>query len=430
MIFIGYEAGTKGYRFFDPSTKKLVIGRDAIFDEKQPWVWDNSDAEAGQETDSFIVHYELSDTNPTTGDNADSPAAEQDGGGPEDQGGVFGHDHDTPDSQVNSDPAQAPNLATPPSNYSEDTFGGPLRFRTLSDLFDSTEVMQDYEYSGVCMLAADEPIDVNEALEENCWTEAMKSELQSIQNNNTLYYTTLPKGQRAIGLKWVFKVKRDPEGNIVKHKARLVAKGYAQKHGVDYEEVFAPVARLETVRLILALAAQGRWEVHHMDVKSAFLNGDLQEEVYVQQPPGFVNPRQTGKVLKLSKALYGLKQAPRAWNSKLDHELVKLGFYRSEEEHAVYKRGSGDSLLLIGVYVDDLIVCGPDKSNIAEFKLQMCKTLRCIHFLKKNMCHIQKKFVRIVVRIPMKCSLMSCLDGICHRRVFGQKLILFFLLNI
>jgi hypothetical protein len=125
------------------------------------------------------------------------------------------------------------------------------------------------------MLAADEPIDVNEALEENCWTEAMKSELQSIQNNNTWYYTTLPKGQRVIGLKWVFKVKRDPEGNIVKHKARLVAKGYAQKHGVDYEEVFASVARLETVRLILALAAQGRWEVHHMDVKSAFLNGDL-----------------------------------------------------------------------------------------------------------------------------------------------------------
>jgi hypothetical protein len=145
----------------------------------------------------------------------------------------------------------------------------------------------------------------------------------------------------------VYKVKRDPEGNIVKHKARLVAKGYVQRHGVDYEEVFAPVARLETVRLILALAAQGRWEVHHMDVKSAFLNGELQEEVFVQQPPGFLNPKQPGKVLRLKKALYGLKQAPRAWNSKLDQELVKLGFCRSEEDHAVYKKGSGDSLLLL-----------------------------------------------------------------------------------
>jgi hypothetical protein len=169
-------------------------------------------------------------------------------------------------------------------------------------------------------------------------------------------------------------VKRDPEGNIVKHKARLVAKGYAQKHGVDYEEVFALVARLETIRLMLALVASGKWEVHHMDVKSAFLNGELQEEVYVQQPPGFQNFKQPRKVLKLSKALYGLKQAPRAWNAKLDQELVKLGFCKSSEEHAVYKRGSGDNLLLLGVYVDDLVICGPDKNRIHEFKQQMSKT--------------------------------------------------------
>lgn len=111
-----------------------------------------------------------------------------------------------------------------------------------------------------------------------------------------------------------------------------------------------------------------------MDVKYAFLNGDLQEEVYVHQPPGFMNPRHPGKVLKLKKALYGLKQAPRAWNAKLDQELVKLGFCRSEEEHAVYKRGSGNSLLLLGVYVDDLIICGPDNRKLAEFKQQMSKT--------------------------------------------------------
>lgn len=150
-----------------------------------------------------------------------------------------------------------------------------MRFRTLSNLFDSTEEVLDYEYSGVCMLAADEPLGVQDALEEECWVEAMRSELQSIQSNNACCYTTLLKVHKAIGLKWVYKVKRDPEGNIVKHKARLVAKGYVQRHGVDYEEVFAPVARLETVRLVLALAAHGKWEVHHMDVKSALLNGDL-----------------------------------------------------------------------------------------------------------------------------------------------------------
>jgi hypothetical protein len=142
---------------------------------------------------------------------------------------VEGQHDATPGSQVNDNQAQAHNFATPPSNHSEDTFGGPLRFRTLNDLFDSTEELEDFEYSGVCMLAADEPVDVDEALEGKCWVEAMKSELLSIQNNNTWSYATLPKGHRAIGLKWVYKVKRDPEGNILKHKARLVAKGICSK---------------------------------------------------------------------------------------------------------------------------------------------------------------------------------------------------------
>jgi hypothetical protein len=175
-------------------------------------------------------------------------------------------------------------------------------------------------------------------------------------------------------MKCVFKVKRDPTGNIVKHKARLVAKGYAQIQGVDYDEVFAPVARLETVRFLLALAAQGEWQVHHMDVKSALIDGELLEEVYVQHPPGYTNPKSHGKVLKLRKTLYGLKQAPRARNARLDQELYKLGFVRSVEEHAVYKRGSGGSLLLVGVYVDDLIICGPDSKLIATFKQQMMRS--------------------------------------------------------
>jgi hypothetical protein len=132
------------------------------------------------------------------------------------------------------------------------------------------------------MLAADEPANVEQALEETCWKDAMRAELEAIVQNNTWEFSELPKDHKAIGLKWVFKVKRDPAGNIVKHKARLVVKGYAQVHGVDYDEVFAPVARMETVRLLLALAAQGEWEVLHMDVKSAFLNGDLKEDVYVQ----------------------------------------------------------------------------------------------------------------------------------------------------
>jgi hypothetical protein len=121
-----------------------------------------------------------------------------------------------------------------------------------------------------------------------------------------------PLRQRPIGLKWVYKIKKDASDIITKHKARLVAKGYVQRQGIDYEEVFAPVARLESVRLLLALAASEGWPIHHMDVRSAFLNGELREQVFVAQPPGFVVAGQERKVLRLVKALYGLRQAPCA----------------------------------------------------------------------------------------------------------------------
>jgi len=139
---------------------------------------------------------------------------------------------------------------------------------------------------------------------------------------------------------------------------------------VDFDEVFAPVARIETVRVLLALAAHGGWQIHHMDVKSAFLNGDLTETVYVQQPPGFIVGK-GDKVLKLNKALYGLRQAPRAWNFKLDKELINLGFVRSKLEYAVYRRTSKNSFLIVGVYVDDLVISGPDVNEISRFKLEM-----------------------------------------------------------
>jgi hypothetical protein len=140
---------------------------------------------------------------------------------------------------------------------------------------------------------------------------------------------------------------------------------------VDFGEVYAPVARLESVRLILALAAHRGWEVHHMDVKSAFLNGELEEVVYVSQPPGFTADGREHEVYKLHKALYGLRQAPRAWNAKLDTSLVSLGFRRSLSEHGVYARGSHGTLLIVGVYVDDLVIAGAEQQEVNKFKQEM-----------------------------------------------------------
>jgi hypothetical protein len=138
------------------------------------------------------------------------------------------------------------------------------------------------------LMVGEEPMLFIEAEKEDCWHRAMLDELQSIDENKTWTLTTLPAGHRAIGLKWVYKVKKDENRCIVKHKACLVAKGYVQRPSMDFEEVFAPVARLESVQLILALVPYRGWEVHHMDVKSAFLNGELEEVVYVSQPPGFI----------------------------------------------------------------------------------------------------------------------------------------------
>jgi len=137
----------------------------------------------------------------------------------------------------------------------------------------------------------------------------------------------LPEGQKPIGVRWVYKTKTNQDGNVEKYKARLVAKGYSQQEGIDYEEVFAPVARIDTIRLIIALEAQNHWKIYQMDVKSAFLNGYLEEEVYIEQPPRYVMKNQEDKVYKLKKALYSLKQALRAW-TKLTHTSRRTDFSR------------------------------------------------------------------------------------------------------
>src|SRR3954466_3477637 len=128
---------------------------------------------------------------------------------------------------------------------------------------------------------------------------------------------------------------------------------------------------MESVRLLIALAAQESWKLHHMDVKSAFLNGELEEQVYVKQPPGYIKEGEEHKVLRLHKALYGLRQAPRAWNIKLDRTLISLGFEKAPLEHTMYKRGKGKDRLLVGIYVDDLLITGADEEVIGNFKLQM-----------------------------------------------------------
>lgn len=159
------------------------------------------------------------------------------------------------------------------------------------------------------------------AVKHEKWLKAMDEEISTIQKNDTWKLTDLPEGKDVVGLKWIFKTKYNSNGEIQRHKAHLVAKGSSQKPGVDYDEVFSPIARMETIRTLLALAAQFSWTVYNFDVKSTFLNGDIEEEVYVEQPRGYVIEDEEEKVYKLNKALYGLKQASRAWYNRIDQHF-------------------------------------------------------------------------------------------------------------
>ncbi|GJU20123.1 putative ribonuclease H-like domain-containing protein [Tanacetum coccineum] len=224
-----------------------------------------------------------------------------------------------------------------------------------------------------CFLSQMEPKKVIQALEDPSWIEAMQEELLQFQLQKVWTLVNLPNGKRAIGTKWVFRNKKDERGIVVRNKARLVAQGYTQEEGIDYDEVFAPVARIEAIRLFLAYASFMGFIVYQMDVKSAFLYGTIEEEVYVCQPPGFEDPQFPDKVYKVEKALYGLHQAPRAWYETLSTYLIENGFRRGTIDKTLFiKKDKGD-ILLVQVYVDDIIFGSTKKSLCDEFEGLMHK---------------------------------------------------------
>jgi len=218
-----------------------------------------------------------------------------------------------------------------------------------------------------------EPAGYEEAIKDQKWQKAMKDELSMIKKNKTYEVVDRPKDRKIIGVKWVFRTKLNANGSINKHKARLFVKGYAQVFGVDYLNTFSPVARLDTIQLVLAIAAQNGWKVFQLDVKFAFLNGILHEEIYVEQPEGFMEQGEEEKVYLLKKALYGLKQAPRAWYSKIDEHLSSLGSQKSMSEATLYVKYKGDNLLIVSLYVDDLLITGGNAKLVEEFKREMMK---------------------------------------------------------
>ncbi|KAL4312354.1 hypothetical protein GQ457_01G013740 [Hibiscus cannabinus] len=298
-IFLGYKKGVKGYKFWDPVAKKMVISRDAIFDEQSM---------LQQKQDKMLVDFEQcpgipeKDVTVETGENSNS------------------------------------------------TYGGS-----------NTVDLQNYS------LARDRERRINE---KGKWMAAMVEEMESLRKNQTWELVRLPEGKKAIGCKWVYKRKpavSEKEGE--KFKARLVAKGFSQQKGVDYDEIFSPVVRHTSIKAVLALVASSDLHLEQMDVKTAFLHGDLEEQIYMQQPEGFTQSGDEHLVCRLKKSLYGLKQSPRQWYKRFDSYMIQIGYKRCEYDFYVYVKSLDDgSFIFLLLYVDDMLIAAKNMHDVVGLK--------------------------------------------------------------
>uniref|UniRef100_A0A2N9FP23 Integrase catalytic domain-containing protein n=1 Tax=Fagus sylvatica TaxID=28930 RepID=A0A2N9FP23_FAGSY len=356
-VLLGMSEESKAYRLYDPASKKIVVSRDVVFEENECWDWGRSNEEARLDI------LEWGDSNEEGSEHDQSEEESEEEVAAEEEGG-----------EVSLSSSESPGENSPTSEESS------LEGRNRRVPFWMEDYVSGGEFSEeeaehnnlVLFTSTADPTTFEEAVQSSKWRAAMDLEIEAIERNGTWELTDLPKGMKKIGVKWVFKTKLNENGEVDKCKARLVAKGYAQQYGIDYTEVFAPVARWDTIRMVIALAARNSWSVFQLDVKSAFLHGELNEAVFVEQPQGYEKKGEEYKVYKLKKALYGLKQAPRAWYSRIEAYFVKEGFERCSCEHTLFiKTGDGGKILIVSLYVDDLIFTGNDESMFVKFKNSM-----------------------------------------------------------
>jgi hypothetical protein len=221
--------------------------------------------------------------------------------------------------------------------------------------------------SNTLFVAFFEPRDVGHALSDSSLVNAMHEELENFERNQVWILVGSPRDVNVIGTKWVFKNKQGEDGEVVRNKAHLVAEGYSQVEGLDFGETFALAAHLETFRILLAFVVSKRFKPYQMDVKSAFLNGVIQEEVYVRQPPCFESPKYPDRVYKLSKALYGLKQALRAWYARLKTFLLEHGYVMGSVDKTLFTLNHGTDFLHVQIYMDDIIFGGSSHTLVSRF---------------------------------------------------------------
>lgn len=369
-VFLGYPSTQKGYKLLNLITKSVFVSRDVKFHEHIFPFHTNSDSECIQPS-PVPLH----------------PV----------------HQSSTVDDLEFSDP-----LSEPAEESSHDQDNQPLRRSTRTHVqpqwqhdyivnaaisnVATTSIDKEFSCFMSTLTSNNDPVFYKDAVQQDCWVAAMNSEIEALELNQTWEIVELPPGKVSIGCRWLYRTKYNADGSIEKHKSRLVALGCKQVYGEDYTDTFAPVAKMSTIRALLAVAAIMDWYTEHMDVSNAFLHGDLEETVYMKFPQGYTgigsriyknkpgaNSSHSSFVLKLLKSLYGLKQAPRQWFSKLSKTLINLGFKQSKSDYSLFTKITSTDTTVILIYVDDLMICGSNQAAIQHIQSMLSSVFHMKH---------------------------------------------------
>ncbi|GKB14439.1 putative ribonuclease H-like domain-containing protein [Tanacetum coccineum] len=377
-FFVGYSLSSKAFRVYNTRTRRVEENLHIGFLENKPMIEGNGpkwlfDIDSLTQSMNYVPVTAGTISNDSAGTSEeviqdcivmpiwkdtsyfDSPTKDVENGEPKTTGDAQKQVEDGPNNE----------------NAEQDKFKGGSSTKDLNAAGQHVNTASPDVNTGSLKLNVIETTSIAKALSDSSWVEAMQEELLQFKLQQVWILVDLPSGKRVIGTKWVFKNKKDERGIMIRNKARLVAQGHRQEEGIDYEEVFAPVARIEAIRLFLAYASFMGFMVYQMDVKSAFLYGTIEEEVYVTQPPGFKDPDHPDKVYKVVKALYGLHQALRAWYETLANYLLGNGFKRGKIDQTLFIKKQKGDILLVQVYVDDIIFGSTNKELCTGFEKLM-----------------------------------------------------------
>ncbi|CAM8930112.1 unnamed protein product [Rhodiola kirilowii] len=381
-VLLGYPYAQKGYKIINLQSHQILISRDVVFFENIFPYKDFSENEVPNNTVPLPVfvpitadaEYNIPVPEVDIADDNFQHANDDDNIQQADATDNFQHvNAEVPDEGAAIIPLRRSTRPHQTPTWQNDYVCNTTKVRTsphsINKFLSNSNCSISHTAFSVAVANIKEPKTYAQASKDPKWCEAMDKEISALQMNNTWIITDLPENQPLTASKWIFRIKLKSDGSIERYKARLVAKGFTQIEGIDYNETFAPVAKMTTVRCLLAVAAIRTWPIFQLDVDNAFLHGSLDEDVYMQLPPGyFKSERAAGKVCKLTKSLYGLKQAPRQWFSKFTEALLDFGFIQSLNDYSLFTLQEGTDFTILLVYVDDVLLTGTSIALIDKIK--------------------------------------------------------------